>query len=148
MVRSGEAVARAQTLGVQLQTGSGFSLNAKRKLPLHPLFSGERRFSCLKNWGTSNRSPAKRFYTTPPSLGRGRDAPRRVRRPHYGRAGYPPAKGRPRSGCPSRGARPSRRRDGARPSRGLTKWPWSTSGHWGAVSTSPPLPPPPLPTYK
>ena len=29
MVRSGEAVARAQTLGVQLQTGSGFSLNAK-----------------------------------------------------------------------------------------------------------------------
>ena len=25
---------------------------------------------------------------------------------------------------------------------------WSASGHWGAVSTSPPLPPPPLPTYK
>ena len=38
----------------------------------------------------------------------GRDAPRRVHPPHYGRAGYPPAKGRPRSGCPSRGARPSR----------------------------------------
>ena len=36
------------------------------------MFSGERRFSCLKNWGTSNRSPAKRFYTTPPSLGRAR----------------------------------------------------------------------------
>ena len=32
---------------------SDFSLNAKRKSPLHPLFSGARRFSCLKNWGTS-----------------------------------------------------------------------------------------------
>ena len=30
-----------------------FSLNAKRKSPLHPLFSGARRFSCLKKWGTS-----------------------------------------------------------------------------------------------
>lgn len=32
---------------------AGFSLNAKRKSPLRPLFSGARRFSCLKNWGTS-----------------------------------------------------------------------------------------------
>ena len=32
----------------------GFSLDAKWKSPLHPLFAGTRRFSCLKKWGTSN----------------------------------------------------------------------------------------------
>ena len=31
----------------------GFSLDAKWKSPLHPLFAGARRFSCLKKWGTS-----------------------------------------------------------------------------------------------
>ena len=41
----------------------------------------------------------------------------RTRRGDDGRAGYPPAKGRPRSGCSSRGARPSRER--GRPRRGV-----------------------------
>ena len=37
-----------------------------------------------------------------------------------GRDGYPPAEGCPRSGCPSRGARPSQnRKDGLSPVRGL-----------------------------
>ena len=34
----------------------GFSLAAMRQSPLHTCFTGERQFSCLRKWGTSNRT--------------------------------------------------------------------------------------------
>ena len=44
----------AATSAWHLAAEAEFSLPAKRRSPLRPLFTGLRRFSCTKKWGTSN----------------------------------------------------------------------------------------------
>ena len=55
----------AATSAWHLAAEAEFSLPAKRRSPLRPLFTGLRRFSCTKKWGTSNHDVIGHLSSTP-----------------------------------------------------------------------------------